>query len=79
MSDDYRPIRHECAVMFEKMDLRLRNLEDVDSGQNVDIAVLKNQVQHVVCAMDRLTKGLWGLVTTIIIMIIGLIIDKVLR
>ncbi len=73
-----REVRPECEWRLTHLEDRVDNIDEALSGANVDIAVLKSEVCGLVKSMDRLTKGIWGMVAAILTLIITMVITRVM-
>lgn len=73
--------RSDCEQEFKRIwerlslgDSRFNNLMDSEKIQDVDIAILKTNMQNLVGSMGKLTGAIWGMTSAIILMLIGFII-----
>jgi len=71
-------VNPDCNRRITHLEDRVDNIDEALSGANIDVAVLKSQVCGLVKSMDRLTKGIWGMVATILTLIATLVITKAL-
>lgn len=70
--------RHDCDKEFNRIWERLSNgdrkfqeFQDDNNEQDKELATLKANMLHLIKSMSSLTQALWGMVTAILLVLIG--------
>jgi len=73
MSEEHE-IRDECRTWRDGIERRLEEMEVVGKAvavHDVDIGVLKSNMENLTKGLDRLTKAIWGLVVMCLGTLVG--------
>lgn len=74
---EHHEVRPDCDRRITHLEDRVDNIDEALSSTSVDVAVLKSEVCGLVKSMDRLTKGIWGMVAAVLTLIITMVITRV--
>lgn len=77
MEDKRRDCEKEFTRIWERLstgDERFNKLNDKNAAQDVDLSCLKTNMLHLIESMAGLTKAIWGMVSAILLILIGFFI-----
>ena len=73
--------RKDCEKEFTRIwdrlsigDERFNKLNDKNAAQDIDLTCLKTNMLHLIASMSGLTKAIWGMVSSILLILIGFLI-----
>ena len=79
--DNYRPIRPECQVEFEKIHKRIDKRDETLTEQEneikehgLSIARISEDVIHMTKSINGLTKALWGVAASMMATLFGFVL-----
>lgn len=73
--------RKDCELEFARVWDRLNEgnkkfdkIIDHEAEQDIEVATLKTHIVHLISSMSGLTKAIWGMVASILLLLIGFFI-----
>lgn len=72
-------IREICKVFQDRTELRVNKLEEEVGDIKISQSASNEKLENVCIKMESLTKAIWGLVSSVIIMFLSFIISILMK